>query len=110
MKIAILGAGAFGTALGGILADNGYDIDYYDPKIEKESLSQVLENAKIIYRCNTFDIKSKEVLKGERKYWRNLTFPDLLSVPMQAFLLQRTAISMIMTRKTAVVPSLRPSP
>ena len=37
MKIAILGAGAFGTALGGILADNGYDIDYYDPKIEKEN-------------------------------------------------------------------------
>ena len=48
MKIAILGAGAFGTALGGILADNGYDIDYYDPKIEKENLSNVLDGAKYI--------------------------------------------------------------
>ena len=33
MKIAILGAGAFGTALGGILANKGYDVDYYDSKI-----------------------------------------------------------------------------
>lgn len=48
MKIAILGAGAFGTALGGILADKGYDIDYYDSKIEKENLSKVLEGAKYI--------------------------------------------------------------
>ena len=48
MKIAILGAGAFGTTLGGILADNGYDIDYYDPKIEKENLVEVLGGAKII--------------------------------------------------------------
>ena len=48
MKIAILGAGAFGTALGGILADKGYDIDYYDSKIEKENLSQVLEGARYI--------------------------------------------------------------
>ena len=48
MKIAILGAGAFGTALGGILADKGYDIDYYDSKIEKESLAKVLKKAKYI--------------------------------------------------------------
>ena len=48
MKIAILGAGAFGTALGGILADKGYDIDYYDSKIEKENLSEVLDGAKYI--------------------------------------------------------------
>ena len=51
MKIAILGAGAFGTALGGILADNGYDIDYYDKKLEPERLSDVLTNAKIIVLC-----------------------------------------------------------
>ena len=43
MKIAILGAGAFGTALGGILANKGYDIDYYDSKLEKEKLSDVLD-------------------------------------------------------------------
>ena len=48
MKIAILGAGAFGTALGGILAFNGYDIDYYDPKLERESLSEVLAGASYI--------------------------------------------------------------
>ena len=48
MKIAILGAGAFGTALGGILADKGYDIDYYDSKVERENLSEVLDGAKYI--------------------------------------------------------------
>lgn len=48
MKIAILGAGAFGTALGGILADKGYDIDYYDSKVEKEALSKVLLGSKYI--------------------------------------------------------------
>lgn len=48
MKIAIMGAGAFGTALGGILADKGYDIDYYDSKVEREKLSDVLKGAKYI--------------------------------------------------------------
>lgn len=48
MKIAILGAGAFGTALGGILAEKGYDVDYYDTKVEKERLSGVLCGAKTI--------------------------------------------------------------
>jgi len=48
MKVAILGAGAFGTALGGILAEKGYDVDYYDSKVEKERLSDVLAGAKMI--------------------------------------------------------------
>ena len=48
MKIAILGAGAFGTALGGILAGKGYDIDYYDSKVEQEKLSDVVSMAKYI--------------------------------------------------------------
>ena len=48
MKIAILGAGAFGTALGGVLADNGYDIDYYDVCKEKERLSDAVKEAKFI--------------------------------------------------------------
>lgn len=48
MKIAVLGAGAFGTALGGILAGNGYDIDYYDTRIEKERLSNVISGASYI--------------------------------------------------------------
>lgn len=51
MKIAVLGAGAFGTALGGILADKGYDIDYYDSKLEKETLSDVLDGAQYIVLC-----------------------------------------------------------
>ena len=51
MKISILGAGAFGTALGGILADNGYDIDYYDSKLERERLSDNLNGAKYVVLC-----------------------------------------------------------
>lgn len=47
-KIAILGAGVYGTALGGILASNGYDIDYYDPLKERESLKNVVSNAKMM--------------------------------------------------------------
>ncbi len=48
MKIAILGAGAYGTALGGILANKGYDIDYYDSKIERERLKDVVDDARMI--------------------------------------------------------------
>ena len=48
MKIAILGAGAFGMALGGILASKGYDTDYYDAKIERERLSDVVYGAEYI--------------------------------------------------------------
>ena len=51
MKIAILGAGAFGTALGGILADKGCDIDYYDSRLYKEKLSDVIKDAKYIVLC-----------------------------------------------------------
>lgn len=51
MKIAILGAGAFGTALGGILAGKGYDIDYYDSKVERERLSDVLNKARLVILC-----------------------------------------------------------
>ena len=51
MKIAILGAGAFGTALGGILANNGYDIDYYDSRLERERLSDVLNGAETVFLC-----------------------------------------------------------
>ena len=34
-----------------------------------ERYLDILENAKILYKCNKFDIKSKEVLGGERKYY-----------------------------------------
>ena len=51
MKIAILGAGAFGTALGGILGGKGYDIDFYDSRVERERLSDVVDDAKYIILC-----------------------------------------------------------
>ena len=58
-KIAIIGAGAYGTALGGILAENGYDIDYYDPQVEKERLKDTLDGAGAILIC----IPSEVVMK-----------------------------------------------
>ena len=45
MKIAIIGAGAFGTALGGVLSDKGFEISYYDSKLINASLSDVLDGA-----------------------------------------------------------------
>lgn len=48
MKIAILGAGAFGTALGGILAEKGYDIDYYDSRNSDDTLAGTLADSKAI--------------------------------------------------------------
>ena len=49
--------------------------EYYNSKkisIDDRTIERylnILENAKILYRCDAFDIKSKEVLKGERKYY-----------------------------------------
>ena len=40
--------------------------------IKQETLYKyirIIENAKIIYRCNRFDLKSKKSLKGEQKYY-----------------------------------------
>lgn len=51
MKVTILGAGAYGTALGGILANNGYDVDYYDPRREKERLKDAVAGAKYLVLC-----------------------------------------------------------
>lgn len=41
-------------------------------KVDRRTLKRyigILENAKIIYSCDLFDIKSKMVLKGEKKYY-----------------------------------------
>lgn len=41
-------------------------------KIDQRTIEryiQILENAKIIYPCEIFDMKSKSVLKGEKKYY-----------------------------------------
>lgn len=51
MKIAILGAGAFGTALGGILTDKGCSVEYYDSRILREKLSDVVKGAEYILLC-----------------------------------------------------------
>lgn len=51
MKISIIGAGAFGTALGGVLANKGFDIDFYDTRVEKERLSDVLLGARAVVLC-----------------------------------------------------------
>lgn len=51
MKIAVLGAGAFGTALGGVLAEKGSDVAYYDSLILKNKLSEVLDRANYIVLC-----------------------------------------------------------
>ena len=58
-KVAVLGAGAYGTALGGLLADNGYDIDYYDPAVEKERLKDVVDDAAVILVCAPSDVVMK---------------------------------------------------
>lgn len=51
MKITILGAGAFGTALGGVLAEKGHDIDYYDKCLQREKLSDTIAGAEYIVLC-----------------------------------------------------------
>ena len=38
MKMVILGAGAYGVALGGVLTENGYEVVYYDPIKTYENL------------------------------------------------------------------------
>lgn len=48
MKIAIIGAGAFGSALGNVLIKNGYSVDYYDHKMEDVTLPMVTNGASYI--------------------------------------------------------------
>lgn len=46
MKITIFGAGAFGTALGTILEENGHQIEYYDPaKYPDKGLTAAIEGS-----------------------------------------------------------------
>lgn len=47
-KIAIMGAGAYGTALGQILTENNYEVSYYDPFLNDTSLDKVLDGAEMI--------------------------------------------------------------
>lgn len=43
MKIAILGAGAFGSALGGVMVENGHDVYYYDPPKGYDDLDGIID-------------------------------------------------------------------
>lgn len=48
MKITIFGAGAFGTALGGILEEKGHQIEYYDPvKYPEKGLTSVIDGSEL---------------------------------------------------------------
>ena len=58
-KVAVIGAGAYGTALGGVLAENGFDIDYYDPLKERERLKDVVEDAAAIVLVAPSDVIMK---------------------------------------------------
>ena len=48
MKIGIIGAGVFGTALGDILKTNNHEVNYYDPIIEQSNLTDVLERSELV--------------------------------------------------------------
>lgn len=48
MKVSIMGAGAFGTALGKILVDNGHLVSYYDPRKLVVSLEGATAEAEVV--------------------------------------------------------------
>ena len=45
MKVTILGAGAFGTALGEILEKNRYEVVYFDPRISDKTIAELTVGA-----------------------------------------------------------------
>lgn len=48
MKIGVIGAGSFGTALGDILKNNGHDIIYYDPAITDRFINDLLWDVEMV--------------------------------------------------------------
>lgn len=48
MNVVIIGAGAFGKALGKILVDNGHAIAYFDKKHEHPTLAEAVEGADVM--------------------------------------------------------------
>lgn len=51
MKIGILGAGSYGTALGGLIQANAHEVYYYDPAQGYSDLSLVTEKTDYIVLC-----------------------------------------------------------
>ena len=56
MNIGILGAGAFGTALGNILKNNGHNVDYFDPKIVGSTIEKVVSDADMVLIAAPSDV------------------------------------------------------
>lgn len=48
MKIGVIGAGSFGTALGGILEANGHELIYYDPAITDKFINDLLWDVEMV--------------------------------------------------------------
>lgn len=48
MKIAVIGAGSYGLALGNVLIANGYEVSYFDPKIECDEFEVVIQGAEYV--------------------------------------------------------------
>ena len=48
MKIAIMGAGVYGTALGGVLEEKGYEVGYFDPMLAGTTVEGVLQGAEMV--------------------------------------------------------------
>lgn len=52
------------------IVDYFHKVEHINIKIETlNSYMEILENAKIIYKCLRFDVKSKASLRGEQKYY-----------------------------------------
>ena len=59
MKVAVLGAGAFGLALGGVLAEKGLEVTYYDPfKFPSNRLDDVIRGSRAIVLVTPSEIIS----------------------------------------------------
>lgn len=63
MKITILGAGAFGVALGGALERCGHTVFYYDPKLEGADLGRALEVAEVLFMTAPSTVVGELVIK-----------------------------------------------
>ena len=48
MKIGIIGAGAYGTALGGVLEEKGHETVYYDPAITDKFIHDLMWDAEMV--------------------------------------------------------------
>lgn len=70
MKIGVLGAGAFGGALGKVLEKKGYEVLYFDPvKFPERRLSDVIEPAEILVLATPAEAVEKLFLKFRNEWF-----------------------------------------